>query len=227
MNVETDDVLPIGLSENDTQNLMDVDGELHTALVSPNEMTFIGEAPYEGKEFATLEEAYNYYNSYAKKMGFGIRKETGDKSRKLGEIISQVFVCNKAGRKRLSDKRECGKLVNRRPDTRVDCPARMKIKLTSSKTWIITKFEGEHLTHLLSSPDKVWNHYSHRQRHHSKTCKRIIQNLSEEGMAPSILLECIMLCLRVFMTNILLHNNVLITSELLGRTTLVMNAYPS
>ncbi|XP_020270767.1 protein FAR1-RELATED SEQUENCE 7-like [Asparagus officinalis] len=121
MNVETDDVLPIGLSKNYTQNFMDVDGELHIALVGPNEMTFIGEAPYEGKEFATLEEAYNYYNSYAKKMGFGIRKETADKSRKTREIISQVFVCNKAGRKRLSDKRDCGKLVNRRPDTRVDC----------------------------------------------------------------------------------------------------------
>ncbi|XP_020245169.1 protein FAR1-RELATED SEQUENCE 5-like [Asparagus officinalis] len=61
----------------------------------------------------------------------------------------------------------------------------MKIKLTSSKTWIVTKFEAEHPTHLLSSPDKVFNHYSHRQSHRSKTCKRIIENLSEEGMAPS------------------------------------------
>ncbi|XP_020243558.1 protein FAR-RED ELONGATED HYPOCOTYL 3-like [Asparagus officinalis] len=118
-------------------------------------------------------------------MDFGIRKKSADKSRKTREIISQVFVCNKTGRKRLSDKRECGKLVNRHPDTRVDCPARMKIKLTSSKTWIVTKFEAEHPTHLLSSPDKVFNHYSHRQSHRSKTCKRIIDNLSEEGMAPS------------------------------------------
>ena len=40
-----------------------------------------GEKPYIGLEFRTHDEAYNYYNSYAFQYGFGIRKESIDKSR--------------------------------------------------------------------------------------------------------------------------------------------------
>lgn len=96
------------------------DGQ-HISLGASNEVKYDGEVPYIGKEFNSHEDAYRYYNAYAMKMGFGIRRESMDKSRKLstpGLIVSRTFVCSKAGRKKLSDKRQLGKLVHRRPDTR-------------------------------------------------------------------------------------------------------------
>ncbi|XP_020274618.1 protein FAR1-RELATED SEQUENCE 5-like [Asparagus officinalis] len=107
--------------------------------------------PFEGKEFISDKDAYNYYNAYAKKIGFGIRKDTLEKSKKAsGEIISRTFVCNKAGKKKVPRENESGIINNRRPETRLNCDAKMKIRLTSSKTWKVTKFIAEHI-HALTS----------------------------------------------------------------------------
>ncbi|XP_020268731.1 protein FAR1-RELATED SEQUENCE 5-like [Asparagus officinalis] len=140
--------------------------------------------PFEGKEFISDEDAYHYYNAYAKKFGFGIRKDTLEKSKKAsGKILSRTFVCNKAGRK-VPRENESGIIINRRPETRINCDAKLKIRLTSSKRWKVTKFIAEHV-HALTSPDKVAHHYSHKQRHRSKTCRSFIDSLHEEGMKPS------------------------------------------
>lgn len=156
-----------------SQSSTNVDGEC-TTLVNGNEnenASFAGDVPYKGLEFPTDVEAYNYYNSYARKIGFGIRKEAADKSRKSSVgIIGRTFVCNRAGRKSLSDKREGGKSVSRRPDTRVGCPAKMTVRLTPSKTWMVAKFVGEHKNHELSSPSKVSNHYSHKLKNQRQEC---------------------------------------------------------
>ncbi|XP_020254149.1 protein FAR1-RELATED SEQUENCE 5-like [Asparagus officinalis] len=136
-------------------------------------------------EFQTDNDAYNYYNVYAKKIGFGIRKATFEKSKKaLGEILSRTFVCDKAGRKRASTENASELIINRRPKTKVGCGAKMKIKLTSSKAWKVTKFISEHV-HPLTSPDKVMHYHSHKQRHRSKHCINLIELLHEEGMRPS------------------------------------------
>ncbi|XP_020245063.1 protein FAR1-RELATED SEQUENCE 5-like [Asparagus officinalis] len=141
--------------------------------------------PFEGKGFQTDNDAYNYYNAYAKKIGFGIRKDTFEKSKKASrEILSRTFVCDKAGRKRASTENASGLTINRRPETKVGCGAKMKIRLISSKAWKVTKFISEHV-HPLTSPDKVMHHHSHKQRHRSKHCISLIELLHEEGMKPS------------------------------------------
>lgn len=106
--------------------LVCVDGD--DAEVEEDEITFVGDAPCEDMEFPTEEDAYLYYNSYARKMGFGIRKEKIEKSRgDPSKVISRTFVCNKTGKKCLSDKRDYGKAITRRQDTRVGCGAKLKI----------------------------------------------------------------------------------------------------
>src|SRR4051812_5401139 len=117
-------------SETSTQAAIHIDPE--NALIDPNSFTsYTGEDPLNGKEFLTQEDAYNFYNAYARKIGFGIRKEAGWKSAKHGGYVSRLFVCNKAGTKK-PDKRNYCKLVNHRPETRVGCSACMQIKLTPS-----------------------------------------------------------------------------------------------
>ncbi|XP_020262384.1 protein FAR1-RELATED SEQUENCE 5-like [Asparagus officinalis] len=141
--------------------------------------------PFEGKEFQTDNDAYNYYNAYAKKIEFGIRKDTFEKSKKASrEILSRTFVCDKAGRKRASIENASGLIINHRPKTRIGCGAKIKIRLTSSKAWKVTKFISEHV-HPLTSLDKVMHHHSHKQRHRSKHCISLIELLHEEGMRPS------------------------------------------
>ena len=96
--------------------------------------------------------AYNYYNSYAFQYGFEIRKESIDKSRSAPNIvIFRTFVSKKAGKKRMTD-RELGKVV-RKPD-KSELWSQKKIKLTSSDTWVVTKFVGEY-THDIISLDSV------------------------------------------------------------------------
>lgn len=131
----------------------------HAAVAVQNKSCSLTvETPYEGMEFARDGDAYNHYKLYAQMVGFGIRKENFDKSRKASRgVIARTYVCNRAGRKRFSDKRECGKLVHRRPDTRVDCTAMMKIKLTPSNVWVVSKFVEQHKNHDPSSSDKAMN----------------------------------------------------------------------
>lgn len=156
--VEMYDVLAGGgPSGTSTQNSTNVDTGSYAALSVQNKSSSLTvETPYEGMEFATDEDAYNCYKLYAQTVGFGIRKENFDKSRKASVgVIARTYVCNRAGRKRLSDKRECGKLVHRRPDTRVGCTAMIKIKLTPSNTWVVSKFVEQHKYHDPTSSDKA------------------------------------------------------------------------
>ncbi|XP_020266586.1 protein FAR1-RELATED SEQUENCE 5-like [Asparagus officinalis] len=107
--------------------------------------------PLLGMKFNSHEEAYNYYNSYALLMGFGIRKSTVNYSRKTREVVDKKFVCDKEGYKPNSGKIE----IPLRRETRVGCKAMMRVKLLEDKSWEVTGFVEEHTNHVLSSPDKA------------------------------------------------------------------------
>ncbi|KAJ4756709.1 FAR1-related sequence 1 [Rhynchospora pubera] len=101
------------------------------------------EVPEVGLEFDTEQEAYDFYKYYGWKMGFGVRREYGNKCKKTGEITSRKFTCSREGFKTL-DKR-----VNHtkptQPDTRTGCKAYMIIrrKKTNNKLEVIA-FNPEH-----------------------------------------------------------------------------------
>ncbi|XP_020263101.1 protein FAR1-RELATED SEQUENCE 5-like [Asparagus officinalis] len=144
-----------------------------------------GEKPCLGMKFNSHEEAYNFYNSYALMMGFGIRKSSVNYSQKDKEVLNRKFVCDKEGYRSNKDKRDIGKIINHRRETRVGCKAMMRIKLMEDKTWKVIGFIEDHTNHMLSSPDKAKMHRSQQQFHRSKRCKKIIQCLQEEGITPS------------------------------------------
>ncbi|XP_020254031.1 protein FAR1-RELATED SEQUENCE 5-like [Asparagus officinalis] len=118
----------------------------------------IGEKPCLGMKFNSHVEAYDNYNSYALMMGFGIRKSSVNYSQKDKEVLNRKFVCDKEGYRSNKDKRDIGKNINHRRETRVGCKAMMRIKLMEDKTWKVIGFIEDHTNHMLSSPDKAKMH---------------------------------------------------------------------
>ena len=53
--------------------------------------------PRLGQEFSSDHEAYEFCRYYAWKLGFSIRREYANKSRKTGEISSRKFACSREG----------------------------------------------------------------------------------------------------------------------------------
>nr|ABE93031.1 hypothetical protein MtrDRAFT_AC136139g3v2 [Medicago truncatula] len=53
--------------------------------------------PFEGMEFASIEDVKDYYVRYAKKKGFSFRMGRVTKSRTNGIVIGQEILCSKEG----------------------------------------------------------------------------------------------------------------------------------
>ena len=122
------------------------DGE-KTELVVQNGLTqgrkeFV--APAVGMEFESYDDAYNYYNCYAKEVGFRVRVKNSWFKRNSREKYGAVLCCSSQGFKRIKD-------VNRlRKETRTDCPAMIRMRLVDSKRWRVLEVTLEH-NHLLGA----------------------------------------------------------------------------
>ncbi|KAL6197436.1 hypothetical protein ACLB2K_033044 [Fragaria x ananassa] len=102
-------------------------------------------------EFDSDEAACIFYNEYARKMGFSVRKEQVVKNKKTGEVTSRIYSCSKEGY-RPKDKRD--KLTkNPRAETRTGCEAQMGIKLNRCiNKFVVYDFREAH-NHALVSED--------------------------------------------------------------------------
>ena len=50
------------------------------------------------QEFCTIEEAFNFYNTYARECGFSIKmNNSGRKKKGTYKIVRKQFVCSKEG----------------------------------------------------------------------------------------------------------------------------------
>lgn len=94
--------------------------------------------PTVGLEFESFEEAYDFYNVYAKDQGFGIRVSNSWFRSKRRERYRAKLSCSSAGFKKKSEAN------NPRPETRTGCPAMTIIKLVDAKRWRIVEVELEH-----------------------------------------------------------------------------------
>ncbi|KAJ4982340.1 hypothetical protein NE237_033177 [Protea cynaroides] len=121
----------------------------------------LGLEPFVGKEFDGLEEAYDFYNTYAKEMGFGVRNYRTERSRVDKRILCKSFVCVNQGFKWENDKRRKGKVYVPRPTKKTDCKACMRVKSRNGK-WIVDKWISEH-NHELLGPTEVYKLRSHKR----------------------------------------------------------------
>ncbi|XP_043705317.1 protein FAR1-RELATED SEQUENCE 5-like [Telopea speciosissima] len=118
--------------------------------------------PKIGMQFNSEKDAFDSYNSYGARLGFSVRKEFANKSRKDKTIItSRRFVCNKEGARK-EDTRNIG-IKNPQAETRSNCPARMGIKILENGSYQCYDFVENHnhdlhrpsTTHVLLSQWKV------------------------------------------------------------------------
>ncbi|KAI5660468.1 hypothetical protein M9H77_29261 [Catharanthus roseus] len=101
-------------------------------------------APAVGMEFESYDDAYNYYNCYAREVGFRVRVKNSWFKRNSREKYGAVLCCSSQGFKRIKD-------VNRlRKETRTGCPAMIRMRLVDSKRWRILEVTHEH-NHLLGA----------------------------------------------------------------------------
>uniref|UniRef100_A0A0E0H0Q4 FAR1 domain-containing protein n=1 Tax=Oryza nivara TaxID=4536 RepID=A0A0E0H0Q4_ORYNI len=95
-------------------------GGFRAAPTRPEEYT-----PRMGMEFESEHEAYEFYRYYGWKVGFNVRKEYANKSKKTGEITSRKFACSREGY-RANVKR--GNHMVPMPDSRTGCNAHLVIR---------------------------------------------------------------------------------------------------
>lgn len=101
-------------------------------------------APAAGMEFESYDDAYNYYNCYAREAGFCVRVKNSWFKRNSREKYGAVLCCSSQGFKRIKD-------VNRlRKETRTGCPAMLRMRLVDSKRWRVLEVALEH-NHLLGT----------------------------------------------------------------------------
>ncbi|XP_010259175.1 PREDICTED: protein FAR1-RELATED SEQUENCE 5-like isoform X2 [Nelumbo nucifera] len=138
-------------------------------------------------EFASEEDARNFYNAYAKQMGFSIRVNSYYRSKKDNSIISREFCCSKEGyrrekRVRKIDSSDDTKKRRARPITREGCKALMTVRRRDSGKWYVAKLEKNH-NHELVTP--AMRHFlrSHRQDYDPK--KSLIDTLGSPLMGSS------------------------------------------
>ncbi|KAM6549437.1 hypothetical protein CsatB_021113 [Cannabis sativa] len=119
--------------------------------------------PTLGMEFSSEDDARNFYNAYAKEIGFSVRVNSYYRSKKDNSIISREFCCSKEGFRR--DRRAkrkgsgsdldtvCNGVKRRRcrPITREGCKALMTVRKRDDGKWFVAKLEKEH-NHELVTP---------------------------------------------------------------------------
>ncbi|XP_058076451.1 protein FAR1-RELATED SEQUENCE 5-like [Magnolia sinica] len=137
--------------------------------------------PIVGKTiFSSLEEAYEFYNNYARCAGFSVRKcsckyasesKMDDSSSEMEDelnlkknrlIVWKRFVCAREGNTDQKAQKKKGQLKRRRGETRDNCPAVMIVAFQKSiSKYIVKKFIEVH-SHDLATPRKKHLLNSHR-----------------------------------------------------------------
>lgn len=174
--------------------IIDSDGESETRR--DNELTIEDEQtinePYIGMEFGSADEVKDFYNIYAFKTGFSIRKSTHYKSKKFDNMISNVkFTCSKEGQPNQptykGDENTASQVKStpkkEMPYKRTGCKAHIRARMVEPGKWVVSKFHNVHNHELIVSPSKSRFGRSHRKI--SKEQREIIHQLSEQNVSTS------------------------------------------
>lgn len=107
--------------------------------------------PKVGMEFESEMEAHQFYDNYAKRIGFSIRKNRLNR-RASGVISLRVYVCHKEGFR--GNKKEEWEVKNPKLYERTGCLAALTLKITNNGKYRVTDFEAKH-NHPLVIPNKA------------------------------------------------------------------------
>ncbi|KAF7802440.1 protein FAR1-RELATED SEQUENCE 5-like [Senna tora] len=132
--------------------------------------------PRIGMDFDSVDSAWKFWSDYGGRMGFGVRKDYSNKSKKDGSITSCRFVCHKEG------SREKHKndylIVNPRRETRTNCKARICFSFLNGM-FRVKDFVEEH-NHELHPAETT--HMIASQRHISDIQQQEIELADDSGI---------------------------------------------
>ncbi|XP_050234214.1 protein FAR1-RELATED SEQUENCE 8-like [Mercurialis annua] len=111
--------------------------------------------PVVGMEFESYDDAYNYYNCYAKELGFAVRVKSSWTKRNSKEKRGAVLCCNCEGFKTMKEAN------SRRKETRTGCLAMVRLRLVESNRWRVDEVKLEH-NHSFD-PERAQNSKSHKK----------------------------------------------------------------
>ncbi|KAF8408600.1 hypothetical protein HHK36_004663 [Tetracentron sinense] len=111
--------------------------------------------PCTGMIFESHEEAYIFYQEYAKFIGFSATTKNSRRSRASREFIDAKFACSRYGSKRKSYK-----AIHQRSCLKIGCKASMHVKRRKDGKWVIHNFVKEHNHELVPA----LAYYSQRHR---------------------------------------------------------------
>lgn len=130
--------------------------------------------PVVGMLFSSLEEGELFYNDYAKKMGFVVRRNTIRLDKNSRERIQQSFVRSKQGLPRVKPRRQDGKTQRKRAIIKEDCMACMQLQKNDEGKWFIKKFEERHKRQFLV-----------RNREVTETHRNLLNSFKEANLKTS------------------------------------------
>ena len=99
--------------------------------------------PFAGQIFATVQEAEDFYKSYAQKEGFSVRLGKIAKDGE-GHIKKREFYCHRRG---VTPKKIFKENESNRPSTRTDCKALLRVsvqKKEGTENWAVRDFANDH-----------------------------------------------------------------------------------
>ncbi|KAJ1703888.1 hypothetical protein LUZ63_003667 [Rhynchospora breviuscula] len=151
--------------------------------------------PYVGMQFSSAEEAYIFYNSYAGRVGFSVRKSSKSSSR-TGPS-SQRFLCSKEGfckNQKIFEMPIGSVSLDNSPQkvksiTRVGCRASLRVRRMKDGIWHVSVFVEEHNHVLITSPSKMRGLRS--QKSLSEEEVKMICDLNAQNVEPSKIVEYI------------------------------------
>lgn len=111
--------------------------------------------PATGMEFDSYDDAYSYYNSYARELGFAIRVKSSWTKRNSKEKRGAVLCCNCEGFKMVKEAN------SRRKETRTGCQAMIRLRLIDFDRWKVDEAKLDH-NHSFD-PERAHNSKSHKK----------------------------------------------------------------
>uniref|UniRef100_A0ACD5V1E1 Uncharacterized protein n=3 Tax=Avena sativa TaxID=4498 RepID=A0ACD5V1E1_AVESA len=149
-----------------------VEADVNPAIDSYDEMML----PKVNTLFDGENEAYEFYNSYAEKVGFFVRRSTLWTTSK-NIITRRTFVCSREGfreKKKGAKESKCP-----RPETRIGCPASMTIRLTANGKYRLTEFVPNH-NHQLATASTIHMLKAKKLR---RKARAVRENLVDDSVA--------------------------------------------
>ncbi|XP_028117741.1 protein FAR1-RELATED SEQUENCE 5-like [Camellia sinensis] len=113
-------------------------------------------------KFNSEDDAYTFYNAYAKVIGFRVRRSrkriTGDNK----FVESRKWICSREGVREKKYLQRVERVRTPRAETRLFCSATFRVRYDKTvRKYVVTHFVGEH-NHPLAAPHYVPFLWSHR-----------------------------------------------------------------